>query len=299
MCLLTNIVVGNNDYLFLALAVFVAYLTQSVIIEFQMGSRFLIADHFNKDSEISQALRKPGILAIILSSLAAFFLAVSFLSFAKGLIIKHGFIALTLILFLISVFLYNVFSDSHESNANEDKSVENTIKKHLARDTSYFANFAFKILIISIAINLIFALLFSAFDTANFISSNVLLANFDEHAVKQGIAFSEHNSFSRALINAYLLMDSFKLALVNQLLDVFYKTEDKMGSFYLFYFLIFLLNIIKLIPFSVGFIFLLKGVRIRSAKYQHYAELASEKAILYTDKTLKNYQKNRSEKGDS
>lgn len=283
ICFLTHATVGFNDYFLLGFAIFIAYLTQSVIIEFQMGSRYLIADHFNKDSEFSHVLRKPGLIAYTLSSIAAFILAITFLSFAKGLIIKQGFFPVLIILFVLSFLLYGFLVDNGKSLKTHE-SLEKSINEHVVKDTAYFANFSFKIVIISIAINLIFALAFSAFDTANFIFSNVTLADFDEHTVKQSLAYSNYNTYSRALINGYLLMDNFKLALVNQLLDVFYTTENRMNSFYLFYFLTLLLNIVKMIPFSIGFVFIIKGVGIRSGFYQMHVERLSKMLTGYSRK---------------
>lgn len=301
VCFLTNAVVGLNDYFMLGLAIFIAYITQSVIIEFQMGSRHMLADHFKLDSELNQVLRKPGIFAFILSSIAAFILAASFLAFMKGLILQHGFFVISIMLFVSAIIIYKFLSENLESKdagiddnpSLEKERLETIIHRNVVTGTSHYANFAFRLVVIGVVLNIVFALLFTAFDTAYFIGADVTLANFDQHVLQKAIGFSEHNTYSRALLNAYLLMDSFKLAIVNSLLDMFMTTTEKLDNFYFFYFFTLLLNIIKLIPFSVSFVFLLKGIRIRSNKYQHYFLLFSHKLAHYTNGFLIRFKQNK------
>ncbi|MBE0436474.1 MAG: hypothetical protein IBX56_11795, partial [Methylomicrobium sp.] len=105
-----NLTVGINDYLMLVLAVVIAYITQSVVIELQMGGRALIADHFNSASKLKIILKTPGILTKILSFIVALLFSISFLAFAKGVMIKHGFVAVIIISFAMTVVLYHLFA---------------------------------------------------------------------------------------------------------------------------------------------------------------------------------------------
>lgn len=86
--------------------------------------------------------------------------------------------------------------------------------------------------------------------------------------VENSIVFREHNKYSRMLLNAYLLVDSFKLALVNQFISIFSPDTNKVDQFYPIYFLTFIFSLLKLLPLSVGFVFIAKGLSIRAESVQ-------------------------------
>lgn len=267
MLFATNITVGVNDYLLLALIAAVMFFTFGVTLRLQLGGRVLMANNFEHTSEVRAILLKPGLLAKSIAFVISTFFAASFLIILKGIILKHGFIPICIISFLIAVFSYKFLAKSEEQNL-EQQSENSILDKNLTKTTAFYAHFAFKIIIAVVLVNFFFAAILTGYDTAYFISADVTLANFDEYVVENSIVFREHNKYSRMLLNAYLLVDSFKLALVNQFISIFSPDTNKVDQFYPIYFLTFIFSLLKLLPLSVGFVFIAKGLSIRAESAQ-------------------------------
>lgn len=271
--LLTNILVGRNDVLSILLMIVVALLMKPVILEFQMGGRQLMANQFNDRSDVKPKVQPPGFLSHVLAVLGALMISIGLMVLVKGIILSHGLISFVALLFVMTLALFPILGKSEstfvEGDAESSKpSDDSFLGRHLVPSASRYAAFVASLVVAIIILNIIMAFLLSAKDTFIFLASEVTVDNFDEIAVASAIPFNEHNTFSRAIINVYILADTFRLAVANSIFDVFVPSGNKERFFYLFYFVVLLLNLIKLVPFSVGIVVFLRGVRRHSDQAQ-------------------------------
>lgn len=213
----------------------------SVRVYFKEGS--LLYHFFEKKDSLPQKF---------ISLIVAGMLAAGFSIFIAILSSLHGvfFLLLMVLMAFITLRLIGAkFGNFEEKNIND----------YVRSDTN-IAGF----LITIIFVNFILALVFSAKDLFMFMGDVVRFRNFVFHAENISVSQSITNQYSRILINTYLVVDSFKLAVVNEVMSAFgMDLDNKMKNFYIFYILVFVLNLAKLLPFSLAFVLFAQGTHAK------------------------------------
>ena len=264
-----------------------------------MGGRELMANHFKESSDIQAIVKKPGFLSHIFSFFAALVISVGLIVLLKGVVLNHGLFSFLILLFVITLALFpilgkgvsknthrkddkksflrrqprrkNTDGDQTGDETHENVSEASAIGRHFVPSASKYAAFVASLVIGIIALNLVMALFLSAKDTFVFLASEVTFDNFDELALADATAYNGKNMYSRAIINAYILGDVFRLALANSVFGVLVPSADKERFFYLFYIIVLFLNLIKLVPFSIGIVLFLRGIRRHSDSIQNWS----------------------------
>lgn len=262
--------VGLNDYVALAWLIFSAYLMKVVILEFHMGGRQLLSNHFKNNGNARKILRKPGIFAHGISFIVALFVAFGLFLLLKGISITHGNIPILVIIGITTIMVYPWLVPPSHGEALGDGSDTKVLKDRELKDTTLkYADFVSRLALMIIFLNLVLAFALSARDTMVFLVSSIDMTNFNVYAHDHAVDSREYNHFTRIVINAYVLAESFKLALANLIYNALMTDAEKVRYFYVFYFTTFLMNLIKLTPISIGLVVLLRGIRFRSDALQY------------------------------
>jgi len=104
-------------------------------------------------------------------------------------------------------------------------------------------------------LNLILTLLFSGYDTAEFLHTNINFENFIDYAERDSIMANGYNAYGRKIINAFLLLDNLRIALGKFIAqDLFH-----IHNYWLFFIIIAISNFMKLMFFSWSYILLYLG----------------------------------------
>jgi len=240
-------VFGTNDKVSLLLLAVSLFLLYPVILVGQMTIRNAAKTNFTPESGIYQWLNKPKTLwQQIFSLILAAILSISFLIVAKGIVIEHGLIASLLIVFLVTSAASALITSTKAKDA-QDRTVSHEVTRHHPADLSFLGLF-----LAVFFVNLALALVLSAAETHKFLGSDVGFLNFVQYASDRSIPKLDTNEFSRILINVYVIMDAFKLAVVNELLSAFHVDKQ---NYFVFYPLLFVLNLLKLFAFSLPLVF--------------------------------------------
>lgn len=259
--------IGSMDWGALALALISAWLMKDGVLEFQMGSRHLLADHFRKDSAAQEILNNPGFLTHIFAFIAAFIVTLGFFITLKGMSINHGSIPVIVIISGMTYALYKMLMptvDRSEEPESSPKAKPDLSERHLGDSAYRYAKFVMGMVLITVILNIALASLLSAKDTMDFVTSESNFDTFDHRAVDRSVAYNGLNPVSRALLNGYILSSEFRTALTNEILDSFIDTSDRASLFYGFWPFYFVLNLVHALPFSLGFVLLLRGLRKRN-----------------------------------
>lgn len=269
----TNLLVGVHDFLTLIWLLFSAYLIKDVVLEFQMGGRRLLANHFKPDSDAHKLITSPGFFSHVFAYLLAVLLMTGFFVTAIGIIKSHGLLAVTIMLAATTYVLFAGLMPAEEKVSAERQVLENPegeklsieeVANSLEANALKYANFVMKLVLIIIVLNVTLSTVLSAHDTFKFATADITFANFDSAATANAVGYNGSNYYTRALLNAYIVADYFKLALANSLFAVFVGSDDKGSFFYVFYMFTLAFNLIKLVPFSIGFVLTARGYRQRS-----------------------------------
>lgn len=283
LCIAVNQFVGLHDWITLVGLAAAALLMQPVVLEFQMGGRVILSNHLKPDGRLHHAVVSPGILAKVIAYFAAFLLAIGFFISLKGMMLSHGAISSLFIVALANFLLFPWLVPANERTLERNRLVPKDETECPENKTSLivnefqdsavkYASFVAGIVAVIFVLNIALAAVLSAKDVGVFMTKDVNLNNFIAEAWGISIAYSGHNEYSRSLINAYILSDHLKLALGNALFDAFFPDAEKVKYFYAFYFATFLMNLVKLMPLSIGFVVFIGGVRRHSDKAQEKFE---------------------------
>lgn len=249
---LIGLVVGRNDWLALILlVVFIAFLFDP-IVAVRNTLRSSIRNNLKEGAPGYEFLGNDmTALRFAIASVVSLVIGVSFFVYYSAAIITHSLLA-TLFFTLVSVY-FLIYSLSARSNLDLDslnESIDN--KFDLLRLVTY-----------AMLTSLAFALIFSAKDLYDFfrIGQEITISNFVGFAEEKAVDRTGVNPISRALINLYIVVDTFKVALIVSFIksfgmDVGYGSG---GSFYLFYFFSVLVNYLKSLPFSFAVVFFVAG----------------------------------------
>ena len=270
---ITYLLVGVHDLFAFVWLLFSAYLIKDVVLEFQMGGRRLLANHVKPDSEAHKLISTPGVFSHVFAFIIAVLLSIGFFVTATGIIKSHGLIPVSIMLAITTYVLFSGLMPSEDvekikGELRDDKLGQkqtiNDVARSLEAGALKYANFVMKLVLITLIINVILAFVLSAHDTFKFATTDIGFSNFDTAATDDAIQYNGANYYTRALLNAYILADFFKIALANSLFQVFVGSDDKGSYFYVFYIFTLAFNLIKLVPFSIGFVLTARGYRQRS-----------------------------------
>lgn len=287
--------VGRVDFFVSILLLVCAYLIKNVVLEFQMGGRRLIAEYFKENSDPRVIIESPGVISHVLAFTASCFIMVGFFVVAKGILDGHGLLPTVVIAGLFTFLLFNGLApaeakgeadggDGDKSENTEtgdvyqEQAVENDQKRPPAKmpksvgevagslrdGTQKYAAFVTRLVVIIVVFNLLMALVLTAHDTFKFLVADVTLSKVPDVTNENAVQYNGLNHYSRAFLNAYVMADTFKLAVANLLFEAFVGEGRKEQWFYVFYLFTVAFNIVKLAPFSVGFVFAVRGLRQRS-----------------------------------
>lgn len=228
--------------------------------------------YFNESSLLYRFFDKEkSALQTIFSFIIAGALTIGFSIFITILSILHG-IFFILIMVVMSPITLNIIGGN--LNGFDEKHINDSARTEIS-----ISGF----LITVVFINTMLAVVFSAKDLFVFLGDVVRFGNFIFHAETMSITSSGGNQHSRILLNTYLIFDSFRLAVINEIMSAFgMDLENKIKNFYVFYILIFILNLAKLLPFSIAFVLFAQGVKTEvEPRVRPYIELMKHRLISW------------------
>ena len=175
---------------------------------------------------------------ILVCTLLAILLSILFTITTKGIILSHGYT-----IFLIALLTFNI---TYQIIRNTNESGNISIVENIL---------IIKILAPALMLNLILPLLFSGYDTAEFLNTNINFENFIDYAEADSIMANGYNAYGRKIINAFLLLDNLRIALGKFIAqDLFH-----IHNYWLFFIIIAISNFMKLMFFSWSYILLYLG----------------------------------------
>lgn len=238
---------GESDILALFFVFITAFFLYQTLIKLQSGNRKILSIHSKPGSRLYNFFtRETTIPMKIFVALLSFFTSSILVFLLKGIVIQQGYIPFFTVIIFSSMILYSFIN----------KKIENDLMNQNINDQIvWHGSQLVRIFYAAIILNILLSLAFSAHDTYSFIESEVDFLNFADSAKALSIEKNDSNHYSRIFVNAYLIMDNIKLALANTFIELF----EQQKNFYLFYGVIFILNIFKLLAFSVSIVMLQKG----------------------------------------
>ncbi len=246
---LQGYIVGRHDGLTLLLilitALFIWYMTASL----WYSKRQLLNIYLKEQSFLQRLIKKRNTpWQILVCTLLSLLLSILFTITAKGIILAHGYTIL-----LVPLYLYNTASNliRRENPIAHPAILENHLNENLARHGILLIN----IFIPALLLNLLLTLLFSGYDTAEFMTTNINFENFIDYAEADSIMANGHNPYGRKIVNAFLLLDNLRIALGKFIAQELFHIH----SYWLFYLIIAISNFMKLMFFSWAYILLCLG----------------------------------------
>lgn len=246
---LQGYIVGRHDGLTLLLilitAAFIWYMTASL----WYSKRQLLNIYLKEQSFLQRLIKKRNTpWQILVCTLLSLLLSILFTITAKGIILAHGYTIL-----LVPLYLYNTASNliRRENPIAHPAILENHLNENLARHGILLIN----IFIPALLLNLLLTLLFSGYDTAEFMHTNINFENFIDYAEADSIMANGHNPYGRKIVNAFLLLDNLRIALGKFIAQELFHIH----SYWLFYLIIAISNFMKLMFFSWAYILLCLG----------------------------------------
>ena len=246
---LQGYIVGQNDWLTLLLilitALFIWYMTASL----WYSKKQMLNLYLKEQSFLQKLIKKRNTpWQILVCTLLAILLSILFTITTKGIILSHGYP-----IFLITLLTFNItYQTIRSTNKTENLGiVENNLNEYLAKHGILIL----KILAPALMLNLILTLLFSGYDTAKFLNTNINFENFIDYAEADSIMANGYNAYGRKIINAFLLLDNLRIALGKFIAqDLFH-----IHNYWLFFIIIAISNFMKLMFFSWSYILLYLG----------------------------------------
>ena len=254
LMLLQSLVFGVSDTLSLILLLMTTGVMFNAILRLQIGNKKALRANAKENSFLYAFLSKEKtILILIISIFSSLVLSTVLVVILKGIVVNHGVVALFL---LVSVISFAIFS-----LVNKESIASSVVDDNFQPDVAKHANELMYVVIVAVSLNVVLSLLLSAHDTISLLNSNITFANFDQYAVEDSIEKNGSNYYTRIMTNLYIVLDYFKLAVTIKIIDILLPgMEDRVDWFYLFYFIVFILNIMKLFAFSLSFVLLQKGM---------------------------------------
>ena len=246
---LQGYIVGQNDWLTLLLilitALFIWYMTASL----WYSKKQMLNLYLKEQSFLQRLIKKRNTpWQILVCTLLAILLSILFTITTKGIILSHGY-PIFLIALLAFNITYQIIRNTNESG--NISIVENNLNEYLAKHGILII----KILAPALTLNLILTLLFSGYDTAKFLNTNINFENFIDYAEEDSIMANGYNAYGRKIINAFLLLDNLRIALGKFIAQDLFQIHN----YWLFFLIIAISNFMKLMFFSWSYILLYLG----------------------------------------
>ena len=246
---LQGYIVGRNDGLTLLLILITALIIWYMTAILWYSKKQMLNIYLKEQSLLQKLIKKRNTpWQILVCTLLAILLSILFTITTKGIILSHGYT-----IFLIALLAFNItYQIIRNTNESGNISiVENNLNEYLAKH----GIFIIKILAPALMLNLILTLLFSGYDTAEFLNTNINFENFIDYAEADSIMANGHNAYGRKIINAFLLLDNLRIALGKFIAqDLFH-----IHNYWLFFIIIAISNFMKLMFFSWSYILLYLG----------------------------------------
>jgi len=202
---------------------------------------------------------KPGLKEWVEGFISLFFAAAIsavFMIMLAFLSQVHGFWPFSIVMFVAAVLVYRSSSSSFPGRIERSN-----LEVHSAGRIA-------SLLVATLSASLLISGVLSAKDTFDLLGAEVNFSNFiSEHAYKKSIDAEINkegeveNALTRPLINIYIAMDSFKLAVVHEVHGTFKESfGQKSDLFYVFYALVFIMNYLAILPLSLGLVLTSRGL---------------------------------------
>jgi len=254
LMLCQSLVFGVSDALSLLLLLMTAVLMFNATLKLQIGNKKALRANAKENSFLYAFLSKEKTISILIVSIfSSLTLSTVLVVILKGIVINHGVVALFILVGVISFAIFSLINKESIASSVVDNNFQPDVAKH--------ANELMYVVIVAVSLNVVLSLLLSAHDTMTLLNSNITFANFDQYAVEDSIEKNGSNYYTRIMTNLYIVLDYFKLAVTIKILDILLPgMQDRVDWFYLFYLIVFLLNMMKLFAFSLSFVLLQKGM---------------------------------------
>lgn len=246
---LQGYIVGKNDWLTLLLILITALIIWYMTASLWYSKKQMLNLYLKEQSFLQRLIKKRNTpWQILVCTLLAILLSILFTITTKGIILSHGYP-----IFLIALLAFNITYQTIRST-NKTKNlgiVENNLNEYLAKHGILIL----KILAPALMLNLILTLLFSGYDTAEFLHTNINFENFIDYAEADSIMANGYNPYGRKIINAFLLLDNLRIALGKFIAQDLFQIHN----YWLFFLIIAISNFMKLMFFSWSYILLYLG----------------------------------------
>lgn len=254
---------GKSDLFSFVLWGLSASLMFFAIFKIQLANRKTFRAFTNEGGLLYKLLsHEKSPFVLIVSVLTSFFLAFVILIILKGMLHNHGLVQFFTLLFVSSYITYMLLVKVGT------KSKQTLLDKELNQDIAVYALNVLQTFFIAIVLNFVLVLLLSFFDTYRFLHSQVTIQNFDLIATENAIVKNDSNHYSRIFINAFILIDYFKLSAAKLIIEPLVQMSE--SKYFGFYVVIFFFNFVKYFAFSLGFVLLQKGLESFSNKVFSY-----------------------------
>ena len=247
---LQGYIVGRHDGLTLLLILLTTLIIWVMTASLWYSKRQILNLYLKDASFLQRLIKKRNTpWQILACTVLAVLLSILFVITTKGIILSHGYSVLFTALFAYNLIYKLARAEQRTVNI---ALIDNNLNEHLAKHGILLIN----IFIPALLLNLLLTLLFSGYDTAEFMTSNINFENFIDYAEADSIMANGHNPYGRKIVNAFLLLDKLRIALGKFIAqDLFH-----IHSYWLFYLIIAISNFMKLMFFSWAYILLLLGL---------------------------------------
>ena len=246
---LQGYIVGKNDWLTLLLILITTLIIWYMTATLWYSKKQMLNLYLKEQSFLQRLIKKRNTpWQILVCTLLAILLSILFTITTKGIILSHGYT-----IFLIALLTFNItYQIIRNTNESGNISiVENNLNEYLAKHGILII----KILAPALTLNLILTLLFSGYDTAKFLNTNINFENFIDYAEEDSIMANGYNAYGRKIINAFLLLDNLRIALGKFIAQDLFQIHN----YWLFFLIIAISNFMKLMFFSWSYILLYLG----------------------------------------
>lgn len=239
-------ILGRSDIWFLVFWIFTFLTIIYQATKIRHGLRNMLKDPFSTTSPVHKFFSRKSFIQSVVSVIVTIGVSLSFLITLKLLALKYGFVATIFILSMPVVIIFMA----------KEARLTFSLESHLRdEDSKKFMGFAIDLFTKATMMAAFVALVFSCIDAIEFYKiKDINFFNFADEAAKKAISLGDGGHKVRTLVNFMVIIDTFTFAAVNQLMDALSIDKDSIGST-LFLFIIFFVNLVKLMPFCIAYVF--------------------------------------------
>ncbi len=248
-----NIIFTKNDKISLILYLVSCFFIFLALFKRQNSLRKATRIIAKEDSKIFHWFSKHSVISFIISIIFSIITSFLLLYIFKGISLSFNNLLLLIIMVAINVLVFNI--------SMSKKWIPNSLEDNLKSEVTEVGNNFLRIFVGAALSSLILAMIISYNDTNSFVSNQISLNNFDELKVGDITESNGSNDISRRIVITYILLDNFKLAFANEIVDIFLD-NDRKHYFSLFYSVISVLNFIKFFTLSISYLLLQQGLII-------------------------------------